>query len=309
MRIVHEIDTLLDRLTRPLHVRGLRYARVLLGAIMLYIYGINFAQRHTLFGPQGILTDTDTFSLFHVANPLTFDLLYLLAMAMALCFMLGIGGRLITLGNLLFFWSWTNSALLIGDGGDNILRIMLVYFVLLEVSGPPPDRERTLWQKISAIAHNAGLLAIAIQISTVYFTAGLMKVQGEMWQDGTALYYILQVDEFRNPAVVKWLLPHTTLLVIASYATVFFQLAFPWMLLHPRAKWIAVAVSITFHLGIWITMNLPSFSLIMIALELPLLSDRDYEQLDSLCGVVRNFIERVQAPLIARLRQGREGAA
>ncbi len=72
---------------------------------------------------------------------------------------------------------------------------MFAYLLLTGLYGALKPKPETLWQRVLGIVHNLGLLAIVTQLCIVYMTAGLMKVQGEMWRDGTALYYILQVDE------------------------------------------------------------------------------------------------------------------
>lgn len=184
-----------------------------------------------------------------------------------------------TLINFLFFWSWTSVSFLIGDGGDNLLRVMFPYLLLTDLFGKIKEKPTTLWQRSLGILHNFGLYAIILQLCIVYFTAGLMKVQGSMWQDGTALYYIFQVDEFRNPLFSDFITNHIWISVIGSYFTIFFQLAFPFLILHPKIKPYVVLTSIALHFGIWITMNLPSFSWIMIAFELPFLSNSEYRKM------------------------------
>jgi pilus assembly protein TadC len=53
----------------------------------------------------------------------------------------------------------------------------------------------------------------------------------------------------------------------ATYLAVFLQLAFPFALLHPVARRIAIFFAIMFHLSIAVLMALPWFSLSMIAFD------------------------------------------
>ncbi|CAM5640144.1 HTTM domain-containing protein OS=Streptomyces antimycoticus OX=68175 GN=SSPO_050670 PE=4 SV=1 [Streptomyces antimycoticus] len=43
-------------------------------------------------------------------------------------------------------------------------------------------------------AHNGVLVVIMAEVCLLYATAGWYKIQGSRWQDGTALYYPLQLD-------------------------------------------------------------------------------------------------------------------
>ena len=52
-----------------------------------------------------------------------------------------------------------------------------------------------LW--LSNGVHNIALAALAFQVVLVYFSAGMAKARGDLWQHGTALYYPLQLQEFR----------------------------------------------------------------------------------------------------------------
>ncbi|EPY08904.1 membrane protein / vitamin k-dependent gamma-carboxylase [Paenibacillus alvei TS-15] len=293
------IDNALNWISIPRHLKGLMYARVSLGVIMLYIYSINYGQRYFLFGPNGAYTKTPAFSLFHVSDPLIFDVLYHSAILAALCFTIGFGGRFMTLINFLFFWSWTSVSILIGDGGDNLLRVMFPYLLLTDLYGKLKPNTTTLTTKILSTLHNFGLAAIIVQLCFVYLTAGLMKVQGGMWLDGTALYYILQVDEFSNPFLSGLIINSPGLSVIGSYATVFFQLGFPFLILHPRIKPFVIGMSILLHLGIWLFMNLPSFSWVMIAFELPFLSDAEYQKM----------ISYLKSPLVSLKRKMEKSSA
>lgn len=296
--LMARLDAFLDWLTTPQNQRGLAYARSGLGWITLYIYTVNYAQRHFLLGPQAVYTNSGHFNLFYGAGPAGFEVLYTLAIVAALCFALGIGGRLTTLVNFLFFWSWSNATTLVGDGGDNILRIMLFYLLFADLYQRLRPGATTLWRQVLAITHNFALLAVALQLSMLYLTAGLQKVQGEMWREGTALYYILQVDEFSNPALARLFLNNLPLVVFATYGTIFMQLAYPWLLLHLRTKRLAVVAMATLHLGILMTMNLISFSLIMITLELTLLPDTDYVRVGTWIRRLRNslWLHRRQLP-------------
>ena len=104
----------------------------------------------------------------------------------------------------------------------------------------------------------------------------MYKVMGAYWQEGTALYYATRVQEFHWPGISEWLWESEFLLVLLSYATVIFQVSFPFLLLNRITKLIAVGCAVLFHGGIALFMGLIGFSWIMIGSELILLTDKDY---------------------------------
>jgi hypothetical protein len=136
--------------------------------------------------------------------------------------------------------------------------------------------------------------AIAAQVCVLYLTSGLYKVQGQKWQDGTALYYILRVPEFTWPGWSEHLYTSAFAITVLTYITVLFQLSFPFLLLNRYTRLMAVAGAFFFHIGIALFMGLTSFSATMISVELLLLSDRDYARLRRWAGALRTNGDRTR---------------
>jgi hypothetical protein len=91
------------------------------------------------------------------------------------------------------------------DGGDNVIVLMAVYLVFTACGRrwsldarrrrrrvpPPVSRQAALMRgQISTVLHNCGMFVIAAQVCVLYGSAGLYKVQGGLWRDGTALHYV-----------------------------------------------------------------------------------------------------------------------
>ena len=82
------------------------------------------------------------------------------------------------------------------------------------------------------VLHNIGLCLVISQICIVYLEAGLYKVQGTLWQDGTAST-TAAVRRLRCvPAPGRSADPLTLPVVVATYVTVLAQIAFPFLLFH-----------------------------------------------------------------------------
>ncbi|RKN08396.1 HTTM domain-containing protein [Streptomyces radicis] len=134
------------------------------------------------------------------------------------------------------------------------------------------ERVPSMARAVAVPLHNLGVAAVAVQICLVYMVSGLYKVQGQVWQDGTALFYILRVDEFELPGVSSIIYENDLLVYLGTYATVIFLIYFPLGVLVPRIRPWAAAASIGFHLSIAVIMGLTSFALTMVACDLVFLS-------------------------------------
>ncbi|MFF9690649.1 HTTM domain-containing protein [Streptomyces sp. NPDC014623] len=132
-----------------------------------------------------------------------------------------------------------------------------------------PDHEmRALSDVLANLAHNAALFVIMAEVCLIYATAGWYKIQGSRWQDGTAIYYPLELDYFTPWPGLSGLLASSALVVmVLTYATVIVQVAFPFTLFNRRVKNVLLVIMIGEHAGISVLLGLPFFSMAMIAAD------------------------------------------
>ncbi|MCP3755117.1 HTTM domain-containing protein [Streptomyces sp. TBY4] len=132
----------------------------------------------------------------------------------------------------------------------------------------PEGEGRAVLDVLANLLHNAGMLVIMVEVCLIYATAGWYKIQGSRWQDGTALYYPLNLDYFTPwPGVSSFLASSGTLVMLLSYGTVAVQVAFPFTVFNRRIKNVLLAVMMLEHAGIAVLLGLPFFSLAMIAAD------------------------------------------
>ncbi|MFK0117418.1 HTTM domain-containing protein [Streptomyces sp. NPDC090994] len=127
---------------------------------------------------------------------------------------------------------------------------------------------RILLDVIANIVHNGALLVIMAEACLIYATAGWYKVQGSRWQDGTAVYYPLQLEYFSPwPQLAGPLAASGTLVMLITYGTVIVQVAFPFTLFNRRVKNVLLAAMMVEHAVIAVVLGLPFFSLAMIVTD------------------------------------------
>lgn len=299
--------------TRKNATYGLSASRILVGTAALGILMTNFATRHAVWGPgsswiDAYRTDTDIGMLANVfagSSPLWFTLKYLLLMAVAVAVIVGWRTRASTALLALGMMALVERNPLVGNQGDNIARIGLLLMVLMSTAehwsldarrrrraepGGGLRRDLLVGRPVlptwfTTPLHNAGLLALALQIFILYTASALFKAQGDLWQGGTALYYPLSLHEY---AVFPWLNELLTsnpiMVTAATYFAVFIQLFFAVGLLHPITRRVAVIGIILMHVGIAVLMGLPWFSLSMIAFDAIFVSTLTWRRLEGFVG-------------------------
>jgi predicted DCC family thiol-disulfide oxidoreductase YuxK len=236
-----------------------------------------------------------------------FECFYLAAIAVGLAFALGWHSRATSVLFAIVVATLENRSPLIADGGDNVLILMAIYLAFTAcgdywsldarrragrtagvraadtVRRRLPDWTATEWwtelararSRMVTVVHNGAVLVIAAQICLVYGTAGFTKVQGSMWQDGSALAYVLRLDWFHPwPGLSAVLAAHPMPLALVGYLTVFVQAGFPFIVFSRRLKYPALVVLVMMHLSIMVLLGLPFFSMIMIVGDAVFLSDR-----------------------------------
>ncbi|EGX58400.1 hypothetical protein SZN_17872 [Streptomyces zinciresistens K42] len=152
---------------------------------------------------------------------------------------------------------------------------------------------RVLLDVVGNVVHNGALLVIMAEACMIYATAGWYKVQGSRWQDGTAVYYPLQLDYFSPwPALAEALSSSGTMVMLITYGTVIVQVAFPFTLFNRRVKNVLLAVMMTEHAVIAVVLGLPFFSLAMIATDAVFLPTSFLRRLGGLAARARDRLPR-----------------
>lgn len=230
-----------------------------------------------------------------------FEAFYLLAILAGLLFAFGWRTRISSLLFCFTVVALENRSPLLTDGGDNVLVLMSVFLCFtrcgrhwsldarrraLNEQRPRADAEvpeipewrrelAAVREQAANLVHNGAVLVIAFQVCVIYATAGFTKVQGSMWQDGSAMGYVLHLRWFQPwPGLDATLLGHPLILTLIGYVTVFVQAGFPFAVFSPRLKYPSLVVIAGMHLSIAVLLGLPYFSLFMLVGDAVFLSDR-----------------------------------
>ena len=299
---------------RPVSLYAAAVLRIGYGLLYLVFLLREFPHRDEIWGPGSPWTPELARQLFDQtgwASILTlsdsrpyFETCYALALVTSALFMLGWRTRAVSVLFAVVVASFHARAIFMTDGGDNLILLMAIYLTLTacgrrwsldarrarrrasagkEGSGSTDsgadglrNQLATSRRTLTAVLHNCGMFVIAAQVCFLYGSAGLYKVQGGSWGNGTALHYVLNLDLFRPwPELSLLADEHDVLIAVACYLTVLVQVAFPFVLFG-RLKYPVLTILLGMHLSIAILMGLPLFSSAMIIADATFLPDRVY---------------------------------
>lgn len=287
----------------PRALTGLAAARIGVAASQASLYTADYAQRHMMHGPHGVFPREDvrtagTFNLFVAAgeSAVAFEVVYHLGLALCLAMVLGLGGRATIVGVWATSWSlWGANPILI-DGGDNVAMVVLPMLAMsmccerLSVrtgSSAAVGVRRVSRGWFAVLLSNAAAFGVMVQLCVVYFLSGMYKAQGEMWVDGTALYYIMRTPEYFYPPLSPMVLENDVVIVVGTYAAMVTLIAFPFLALSRGARPWAVAAMLAFHASIGLFMGLTSFALAMMACDCVFVSGHVQRGLDAIRARLR----------------------
>jgi len=272
------------RLPFVLDLRALALLRMGTAAVILLDLAIRSTDLEAHYSNMGVLPISVL--LDHSWTPYQFSFhiisglwqvqagLFGLAALIAVALLLGYQTRLATVASWVLLVSLQNRNTLIGQGGDDLLRMLLFWGIFLPW-GRVWSRDachKPLPARLDYVS--AATVAYIVQLALLYWCTALLKSGTEWTKDGTALYYALSLDQLLLP-FGRLLYPHPDLLRWLTFGTWYTELLLPLALFIPwGVRWwrlLVVGVLLGFHLGISFTLYVGLFFIINIASILGLL--------------------------------------
>ena len=273
-------------LGRPftLDLRSLALLRMAVGALLLLDLAIRATDLEAHYSNAGVmpvavlydrLWTPYQFSLHAISGQWQVQaLLFLGAGTLAAALLLGYHTRLATVLSWVLLVSVQNRNPMIGQGGDDLLRMLLFWGIFLPWGQVWSCDARGQQRPLHLNYCSAATAAYVVQIALVYWCTALLKMGPEWTQEGTALYYALSLDQLVWP-LGKAIYPYPALLKALTFLTWYLELLAPFLLLLPVgvrwARLVFLALTLGFHLGVSLTLFVGLFFLICSAAGLGLL--------------------------------------
>lgn len=271
---------------------GVLILRVLIGLLILKDFVTFYRNQKFLFNNQAIVsyeTYEDIIKYYNLDflyvdfnNSVNVFIFCVLGFFFSFLFVLGVFTRIsaFCVFILLFIFKFRNIYLM--DGGDNVITAILPLFLFVKskslMKGYEVLRDRFGLNNNFYVnkMHNIFVLGIMIQICIVYFFAGLHKLQGEVWLNGTALYYILNSADFSAYTINEYITKSSVMVTFLTWFTILFQLMFPVLVWFSKTKKMMLILGILLHLGIFLFMRIDNFSYVMLACYAVFFTDSEF---------------------------------
>ena len=292
---------------------GAAACRIGIGLTVFLLLAGNFSSRQLWVGPASIwaepvraVSNFPELGLLRGASSEIVTLMYLLVMLSALALMVGWHSRAAVVLTLIGHIAIVGQNPTVGNQGDNLIRLTLLWFLLIDGSQHwSLDRRRRdrptegdlnfagikhAWNNsedvlppwLSHGLHNIALAALAAQAIILYMGAGLSKVVDSAWRHGNALYYTMQLPDYRPFPWVSDLLSHSQIVMaLITYAILFVQLFFGPLLLNKTTRGLVLTLAVLTNLFFALVMALPVSSLAFISVTGLFVSAKTYEAVES----------------------------
>jgi len=300
---------------------ALSVLRIFIGSTLLVYYSQHIFQREYLWGNTGlepfslfqqIMLSRHGFSLYLLSPSSLYQAaVFYVGLVVTITFTVGYRTRISSILFYLFTWSLFQRNIFLLTGGDNLIYLLAFFLMFADCGGhfstdATSGRSRTQSGPFVAMVHNYAVLAIIVQLSLVYLTSAFYKMQGALWQNGTALYYVLRLSEFNLSPFAHHFYDSETVAKLLTWGTVIFEMSWPFLIWNRRTKPFVALGAVLMHSMIGYFMGLVWFSFVFIGAQVVIFKD---SELISYAARVREAAGAARASLVALMPRARVGAS
>jgi hypothetical protein len=236
------------------------------------MYAIRFSDFKDFYSDQGYLPFSKAHLILpeflrspvrmYLENDQLLFICYLLFLALLLGMILGVVGRSLTWFVWLLHFGFLQRNYAVVYGADLFANFWLLYLSLIEHNRHFTVLKSKGEAKPSDMLSSIGIRLLQIQLCISYAYTGIEKLKGTQWWEGTAVWYVLSMEEL-VPHDYTFLQNFPLLIASLTLATILFEVYFPAVVWNPKLKYYLLAVGFTFHLSTALFLNLPFFCLVM----------------------------------------------
>lgn len=266
------------------HLENLGVFRVVFGATMFFFFSSRHLDVSFFYGESGVMPSAYLSQIelmkyhYSIFTWLTSDRALLighwLLLILTAMFTLGVFYRpvaiLVWLLNMMFL-NRNPSAMF---GVDMISSYYFLYMAFADGAARWSVGSRVFKPKTEHgwVSH-IFLRLMQVQLCVIYAYAGLEKLKGVRWWDGSAIWDVMSMGNMQ-----RWdfsVVAHVPfLLALMTYTVLFWEIYFWVLVWNPRLRPWVLGYGVAMHIGIGLFMNLPAFAAMMMAFYL-LFLDRE----------------------------------
>lgn len=259
----------------PSHVYPLGMVRIAFGALVIVWTLWLLPVRGAMLGPHGIVAEqpsiANTWGVFAVWNTdqaVLIGVIVLLGAAVAM--LVGWHTRVAALIVFVLVLSFERRNPWMFNSGDALVRIEALLLALspcgAALSLDQRRRSGSFWSAQSR--PNWPIRLLQVQFSIVYLAAVQVKLTGQPWLDGTAVSYVLRIEDMKRIPLPHSFVTNALAMNAVTWSVLAIELAVGTLVWLPRFRPWVLSVGLVMHLTIDLTIQIGIFSYAMFVLYL-----------------------------------------
>ncbi len=260
--------------------------RICCGSMLVYMHLVWASQSSNFFGDHAWIDNATIRSLhardygwsylWYLQSAWSLMSHHLLTIVVSLMMALGLFSRLtvpLAWGLTLMYCHRLTGALF---GLDQVV-MMLAMYTMLAPAGAKYSLDSVVRRRIGdrwwlpspapSVATNIAIRLIQVHLCVIYLFGGLSKLRGEMWWEGSALWFAAITYEYQSMDIT-WIGRYPVLVAILTHATVFWE-SFYCALVWPKlTRPIMLGMAVFVHGGIALALGMITFGTMMIVANL-----------------------------------------
>jgi hypothetical protein len=276
---------------QPQQMYALGLVRIVFAALVIVWTLWLLPVRRSLLGPDGITPEQPsiphTWGLFAMWNSNAAILIGIAVLLVAAIAMLvGWHSRIAAVIVFVLILSVERRSPWVFNSGDALVRIE-AFLLAISPCGTALslDRRRHTGSFWSAQTRpNWPIRLLQIQLSIVYLAAVQVKFAGQPWLDGTAVSYVLRIDDMKRVPLPEWLVTNALTMNAATWSVLAVELAVGILVWFPRFRPWVLAAGVLMHMAIDLTIGIGVFSYAMFVLYVSWLSPDTVQSLPDKMG-------------------------
>lgn len=272
----------------PQDAATLGLIRIFTGAMLLYTHLVWSLDLSGFFGAEGWLSKDFAYRyhdsvfgwshLYWLEGSVSLWCSHVFALAIFFSLMVGFQSRVSSVLAYLLTVSYAHRATGALFGLDQINAFLAMYLMV----GPCGDaysidqqlrRRRKLARPSPKVTTSIALRLIQVHLCVVYLFAGLGKLLGESWWNGTALWGAFANQEYQT-LDMTWLANSILLVNILTHVTLFWEVSYSALIWNRHARPLMLILAIPLHLGIALCMGMVTFGIVMLIANLAFVSPK-----------------------------------
>jgi len=148
-------------------------------------------------------------------------------------------------------------------GGDTFLRLA-GFFLIFSPAGAALSLDRLIRVRLgkepAAIQPRSpwAQRMIQLQLSALYLSSFFVKIKGAPWLQGTALFYVYTIDDFRRFPLPSWFF-HPLLIKLGTWLALALEFCLGTLIWVRKFRYCVLATGLIFHFWLEYSLNIPMF--------------------------------------------------